>query len=138
MSGSAVDTGARAGRIGGVMRPILMGIGLVSIAAGAVAIVIPGLPTTPFVLLSAFLFSKSSRRLNAWVRTHPTYGPMIRDIAAGRGVTRKTKIVSVLIAWTFLGTSAVLVDPVWLKIFLISLGIIKLIAMATVVPTKRE
>ena len=54
-------------------------LGGISLALGAIGAVLPVLPTTPFVILSAFAFGKSSPRLARWLNEHPTFGPMIAD-----------------------------------------------------------
>ncbi|MAC80193.1 MAG: hypothetical protein CML66_19245 [Rhodobacteraceae bacterium] len=63
----------------GLARILWLCLGGISLALGAVGAVLPVLPTTPFVILSAFAFSKSSPRLAAWLDNNPTFGPMIAD-----------------------------------------------------------
>ena len=53
--------------------------GVLALAAGIVGFFLPLLPTTPFVLLAAFCFSRGSARLEAWLLAHPRWGPLIRD-----------------------------------------------------------
>ena len=50
-----------------------------ALGLGLVGIVVPGLPTVPFVLLSAYAAARGSERLHAWLLAHPRFGPMIRD-----------------------------------------------------------
>lgn len=50
-----------------------------SFGAGMVGVVVPLLPTTPFVLLAAYAAARSSPRLHAWFLAHPTFGRMIQD-----------------------------------------------------------
>lgn len=72
----------------------------VSLAIGLVAIVIPGLPTTEFVLLAAWAATKSSPRLSAWLENHRLFGPIISNWRNGKVVTRGSKVsatVSMLI-----------------------------------------
>ena len=59
---------------------ILWGIfGFIALALGVIGIVLPLLPTVPFLLLAAFCFAKSSQRLHDWLVTHPKLGPPIQD-----------------------------------------------------------
>ena len=62
-----------------------------ALGLGIVGIVVPGLPTVPFVLLSAYAAARGSRRLHAWLRRHRQFGPMIRDWQAQGAVSRRAK-----------------------------------------------
>ena len=62
-----------------------------SLALGVVGIVVPGLPTVPFVLLSAYAAARGSARLHAWLLAHPRFGPMIGDWQAHGAVSRRAK-----------------------------------------------
>lgn len=62
-----------------------------SLALGVVGIVVPGLPTVPFVLLSAFAAARGSQRLHARLLADPRFGPMIRDWQAHGAVSRSAK-----------------------------------------------
>lgn len=82
--------------------------GWVSLILGCVGIVLPLLPTTPFILLAAYCFSRSSERLHQWLITHPQMGPLIQDWQQDGSIckTAKTK-ATVLIVGTFAVTFAV-------------------------------
>lgn len=62
-----------------------------SLALGVIGIVVPGLPTVPFVLLSAFAAARGSQRLHARLLADPRFGPMIRDWQAHGAVSRRAK-----------------------------------------------
>lgn len=62
-----------------------------ALALGIIGIFLPGLPTTPFVLLSAYAAARGSRRLHDWLLAHRVFGPMIRDWEATGAVSRKAK-----------------------------------------------
>lgn len=62
-----------------------------SLGLGLVGIVLPGLPTVPFVLLAAFAAARGSQRLHAWLLAHRQFGPMIRDWESQRAVSRRAK-----------------------------------------------
>ncbi|MGJ7904111.1 YbaN family protein [Lysobacter sp. 1R34A] len=66
-----------------------------SLALGAIGIVVPGLPTVPFVLLSAFAAGRGSERLHAWLLGHRRFGPMIRDWEQHGAVSRRSKWLAV-------------------------------------------
>lgn len=61
------------------MRFLYAALGLLSLGLGVLGIVLPLLPTVPFLLLAAFFFAHSSERLHSWLISHRTFGPMILD-----------------------------------------------------------
>lgn len=63
----------------------------IALALGAIGVVVPGLPTVPFILLASFCAARGSRRLHAWLLAHRTFGPMIRDWEAHGAVSRRAK-----------------------------------------------
>lgn len=90
-------------------RVIWLSIGLLALATGIIGIVLPLLPTTPFVLLAAFCFARSSQRCEHWLLNHPRLGPMVHDWQAYRAVPLRAKqlawsmmLLSSVIAWTLL------------------------------------
>ena len=62
-----------------------------SLGLGLIGIVIPGLPTVPFVLLAAFAAARGSERLHRRLLAHPQFGPIIRDWQAQGAVSRRAK-----------------------------------------------
>ncbi len=62
-----------------------------SLGLGLIGIFVPGLPTVPFVLLSAFAAARGSERLHAWLLAHRRFGPAIRDWQAQGAVSRQAK-----------------------------------------------
>ncbi len=78
--------------------------GVLALALGLVGIVLPLLPTTPFVLLAAFCFSRSSARAERWLLEHPRFGPMLRDWRISRAIPRRAK----QIAWSMMAVGSVL------------------------------
>lgn len=76
-------------------RYLWLTFGLFSLACGIVGVVLPILPTTPFVILAAFCFGKSSPRLAAWLQAHRTFGPMIADWQAHGAIAPRYKLIAV-------------------------------------------
>lgn len=73
------------------LRWLLWLAGTVSLGLGILGVALPGLPTTPFVLLAAACYAKASPRLHGWLRAHRLFGPMVRDWEAHRSLSRRTK-----------------------------------------------
>lgn len=93
--------------------------GSISLALGIAGIFLPLLPTTPFLLLTAWFYCKSSPRLYGWLMSHPYLGPYIRNYRDRRAITLSGKIVSVALLWTtILICIFAVVEPLWLKIML--------------------
>jgi len=66
-----------------------------SLGLGLVGVVLPGLPTVPFILLSAYAAARGSARLHAWLLAHPRFGPMIVDWQRHGAVSRRAKRLAV-------------------------------------------
>lgn len=98
--------------------------GWVSLILGCVGIILPLLPTTPFILLAAYCFSRSSERLHQWLTTHPQMGPLIQDWQQDGSIckTAKTK-ATVLIVGTFAVTFAVVNVGLMLTGLILLMGI---------------
>src|SRR5471032_766799 len=64
----------------------------VSLGIGLIAIVVPGLPTTEFILLAACAATRSSPRLGAWMENHRLFGPILSNWRNGRLIARRAKI----------------------------------------------
>ena len=78
--------------------------GVLALVTGLIAIVVPLLPTTPFVLLAAFCFSRGCERCERWMLEHARLGPIVRDWRARRAVPRRAKqLATVMMA---LGSAA--------------------------------
>ena len=72
---------------------ILFGLlAYVSLGIGLIAIVVPGLPTTEFILLAAWAATKSSPRLSAWLENHRLFGPILSNWRNGKIIQRKAKV----------------------------------------------
>jgi uncharacterized protein len=114
------DAGSR------VKRVLLVVAGTLFVALGLVGVVLPVLPTTPFLLLAAACYVRSSRRLYRWLLTNRFFGEYIRRFRDGEGIPLATKIWAIMLLWLSLGSSALLAVPArlwWVRLILLVVGI---------------
>lgn len=100
-------------------KKIFLLIGVLSIILGSLGIFLPILPTTPFLLLAAYCFSKSSERFYRALLENKIFGKYIRDYQEKRGITLKNKIVAILTIVISISFSLNKITSIHLKIFLI-------------------
>ena len=70
--------------------------GVIFLLLGIIGIFLPLMPTTPFLLLSAFCLNRGSKRFHTWLLQHRLFGPPIRDWERGQVIRRKIKVVTTL------------------------------------------
>ena len=104
-----------------VKKLIYIIIGSVCLGLGAIGAVLPILPTVPFLLVSAYCYAKSSKKLNDWFRGTKLYKNNLESYVEGKGMTKKTKIkimlmVTVLMLIGFAMMHAVVVGRIVLAI----------------------
>lgn len=93
------------------MRPVWFAAGVVSVGLGVVGVVLPFLPTTPFMILAAACFARSSPRLHDWLWHHRVFGPAIRDWRRHGAIPKVAKRASVLAMGAAFGLSLLLALP---------------------------
>ena len=82
-----------------VIRTIWLVAGTICVVLGAIGIVLPILPTTPFLLAAAACYYKSSPRMHKWLLNNKWFGEYIKNYQEGKGLTRKTKITALTVLW---------------------------------------
>jgi uncharacterized protein len=101
------------------IRVLLMTLGVFSLCLGLIGIFIPILPTTPFVLLSAALFARSSDRFYRLLMENRLFGRYIKDYRQGKGVPIKVKTGAIIILWITIGLSIFFaIEILWIRILL--------------------
>jgi len=97
---------------GGAMIRIFWGsVGGISVGLGVAGVVLPLVPTTPFMLLAAYCFARSSPKLERWLLEHPRFGPSIADWRAHRAISGRGKRLAVLAIGLTFALSVVLRLP---------------------------
>lgn len=83
-----------------IKKILLILIGVIAMGLGLLGVILPVLPTTPFLLLSAACFIRSSERLYNFLITNKYFGQYIKDYREGKGIPKKTKVIALLMLWT--------------------------------------
>ena len=107
------------------MRYIYLMIGMISFGLGFIGIVLPILPTTPFLLLAGFCFARSSKRVHNCFVSTKAYQRHLEPFVQKRAMTLKTKICILSLASFMLAFPLFLTDLWWLRVFIIGLYIFK-------------
>jgi uncharacterized membrane protein YbaN (DUF454 family) len=90
---------------------ILIAIGSLSVMLGVLGIFLPVLPTTPFLLLAAACYIRSSDRFYKWLIANKWLGTYIKNYREGHGIPKRTKIWVISLLWLSIGFSAIFVVP---------------------------
>lgn len=111
-------------------------LGTISLVLGVIGIFIPGLPTTPFLLLTAALYVRSSEFLYNKLISNNFLSGYIRNYSEKKGISLRVKIYSISIMWLMITLSTLfLIDLYWVKILVIFIGFIGTIVMGFVLKT---
>ena len=111
---------------GRLRRTLLLVAGSVFLTLGMVGIAVPVLPTTPFLILAAICYGRSSLRCYRWLTTNRVFGRHLDDYLHGRGISWRVKAGTLAFLWVVIVCTAVFfVDALWLRIllFVIAVGV---------------
>jgi len=105
-------------------RRLLIGAGTLSTGLGIIGIFIPILPTTPFLLLAAACYMRSSERFYQWLINNRIFGAYVRNYIEGKGMPIRIKIFTILLLWLAIGLSVTFgVQNIVIRIVLICIAI---------------
>jgi uncharacterized membrane protein YbaN (DUF454 family) len=106
-----------------IVRVLLLITGTISVVLGVVGIFLPILPTTPFLLLAAACYVRSSNKFYTWLVSHPVLSKYILAYLDGQGIPRKAKYYTLLVMWLTMSISAFIV-PLWqVSVLLLCIGL---------------
>ncbi|MGS0972785.1 MAG: YbaN family protein [Candidatus Izemoplasmataceae bacterium] len=97
-------------------------LGFITLSFGILGIILPLLPTTPFLLLSAFFFMRSSKKLYDWLLNHRFLGIYIYSYITFKAIDLKTKIYAISLLWISLVISMIILQNIYLSILLMIVG----------------
>jgi len=111
-------------------------LGLALVGLGYLGVLLPGLPTTPFLLAASYCFIRSSPRLHRWLRRSPVFGRLLRDWEVHRGIRWPLKVFAICLVVVVVTCSVVFSSlPVWAKATmgcLAASGIVVILCVPTV------
>lgn len=90
-----------------ITKPILYVLAWTSFALGFIGAFLPVLPTTPFMILAAYLFSKSSPRMHSWLTSLPYFGDAIIDWETSKVIRPKAKVMAITMIWIMMGATII-------------------------------
>ncbi len=107
-----------------IVRWLFVAAGMLSLVIGLIGIFLPILPTTPFLLLTAFCYARGSERFYIWLLTNRYFGEYIRAWRNNEGVPRAVKIYALVVLWYVLGITAFFFIPLWpVRILFLLVGV---------------
>ena len=101
------------------VRYLLLIPGTISLAFGIIGIVIPLLPTTPFLLLTALCYARGSQKAYHWLIHNRWFGQYIKNYQEGKGIPLKVKIFTILLLWITIIISINLINIYWVTLLLL-------------------
>lgn len=102
---------------------LLISCGYISVALGVFGIFLPLLPTTPFLLLAAYFFGKSSDKIHNWLLSNKWFGNYIRNYQTGKGIPLHSKITAIFSMWLLMIASGIWgTDLLIIRILLFLIG----------------
>ncbi|MFC1547935.1 YbaN family protein [Candidatus Neomarinimicrobiota bacterium] len=123
-----------------VLRPFLIMLGFLSVGLGAVGIFLPILPTTPFLLLAAACFIRSSEKLYQRLISNRWFGKYLKNYREGNGVPIITKVIGISALWITIGFSAMFATDILairIVLLLVAVGVtVHLVLLPTYHPKK--
>lgn len=105
------------------MRVFLTIVGFVALGFGLLGMIVPVLPTTPFLLLTAFCFLRSNRKLYDKLLAHKVLGPYITNFVQHKAIPKRVKAYTLITLWATILLSVYLVDIFWVRILLIAIAV---------------
>ncbi|ADG72379.1 YbaN family protein [Brachyspira murdochii] len=120
------------------MRVLFIVLGFIFVGIGAVGIVVPILPTTPFLLLASFFFAKGSKKFHNWFTSTKLYKKHLESFLKSRAMTLKSKLSILLPVSAMLIITFIFVNNIYARITLVILFISKYLYFFTQIKTIKE
>ena len=120
-------------------KALWISLGALFVALAAVGVALPGIPTTPFLILAAACYIRSSQKLYDWLISNKTFGPYLKDYREGKGIPKKAKGLAISMIILFVGSSVIFgIENLNLKIAVGVLGLTGLLYVIFKVPVAKD
>ena len=121
-----------------LLRVLWVGLGCLFVGLGAIGAVVPGMPTTVFLVLAAACFIRSSQRLYDWLISNKTFGPYLKDYREGKGIPLRAKVVALSMIVIFVSFAVfVAIEVTKIKILVGLIGLIGFLFVFFKVPAAK-
>ena len=108
-----------------LLKILWISIGLLFVGLGAIGAVIPGMPTTVFLVLAAACFIRSSQKLYDWLIKNKTFGPYLKDYREGKGIPLKAKVLALILITVFVSYAIFFaIQSIPLKVLVGAIGLV--------------
>lgn len=106
-----------------LLRYSLLVCGIISVTLAVIGIFLPLVPTTPFLLLAAFLFDRSSPRFHGWLLSNRWFGEYIRNYREGRGISARQKANTIAILWPTILVGMWFAPVIWSRVAMLAIAV---------------
>lgn len=107
-----------------IRKAVLIFTGTVCVALGVLGMFLPLLPTTVFLLMAAYCYSRSSERFHTWLLNNRWCGSYIRNYKSGKGISMRQKISTIAMLWASIGFSIWIIGGgFWVSLLLLAIAI---------------
>jgi uncharacterized membrane protein YbaN (DUF454 family) len=107
-----------------VLRALMLGLGFLFMFLAVLGAILPVVPTTPFLLATAFFFFRSSARFYHWLMYNRLFGQYLQNYKSGKGIPLKIKLLALSFTWTSTLVSVIFFIPwLWLSVLVIGINI---------------
>ena len=121
-----------------LLRVLWVGLGCLFVGLGAIGAVVPGMPTTVFLVLAAACFIRSSQRLYDWLISNKTFGPYLKDYREGKGIPRRAKVLALSMIVIFVSFAVFYaIEATQIKVLVGLIGLIGFLFVFFIVPAAK-
>lgn len=107
-----------------IKRYITFGFGILSLLLGLIGIILPILPTTPFLLVASFAFMKSSKKMHHWLTNHHVFGEYITNYTKHKAIKKSDLKKSLFALWLGIGLTIIIHQTTWVRILLFIIAVL--------------